>query len=230
MKFLNLILFLALGNIALSQAYTREEIEVTEPRAAGCAPANGTTFLEFNNVKALIHTGGNLWQITGQNFSQYEIPKGSGIMALFTSALWLGGVDINGQLKLAAVRYRQGQDYWPGPLTTTGDAEVFPETCVKYDRHFPITQDEVREFNAWYEAGIADAANGTNTQSENFGDYEIPISILEWPAHGDPALGQDYYLAPFYHREYNSSNDDHYTSHAFGLCRWLPSPPLPFHF
>ena len=207
MKFLNLILFLALGNIALSQAYTREEIEVTEPRAAGCAPANGATFLEFNNVKALIHTGGNLWQITGQNFSQYEIPKGSGIMALFTSALWLGGVDINGQLKLAAVRYRQGQDYWPGPLTTTGDAEVFPETCVKYDRHFPITQDEVREFNAWYEAGIADAANGTNTQSENFGDYEIPISILEWPAHGDPGLGQDYYLAPFYDRDEDGTYD-----------------------
>ena len=101
-----------------------------DSRAAGCAPANASTFLEFNNVKALIHTGGNLWQIMGQNFSQYEVPKGSGIMALFTSALWLGGVDINGQLKLAAVRYRQGQDYWAGPLTTTGEAEVFPETCV----------------------------------------------------------------------------------------------------
>jgi hypothetical protein len=87
-----------------------------DDRAAGCAPASASTFLEFNNVKALIHSGGNLWQIAGQNLSQYEVPKGSGIMALFTSALWLGGIDINGQLKIAAVRYREGQDYWTGPL------------------------------------------------------------------------------------------------------------------
>ena len=124
-----------------------------ENRAAGCTPANASTFLEFNNVKALIHSGGNLWQIDGQNFSQYEVPKGSGIMALFTSALWLGGVDVNGQLKIAAVRYRNGNDYWTGPLTDGGEAEIIPSECSKYDRHFPVTQDEVRQFDAWFKAG-----------------------------------------------------------------------------
>jgi hypothetical protein len=102
-------------------------------------PANSSAYLEFNNVKTIIHSGGNMWQIAGQNLSQYEVPKGSGIMSLFTSALWLGGVDINGQLKLAAVRYRDGQDYWTGPLTTGGDAEITPETCTKYDQHFVIS-------------------------------------------------------------------------------------------
>lgn len=172
-------------------------------RAAGCAPANASAFLAFNNVKALIHSGGNMWQISGQNFSHYEVPKGSGIMALFTSALWLGGVDINGQLKIAAIRYREGNDYWTGPLTETGEAEVIPETCVKYDRHYRVSQDEVREFDAWFKAGLADAENGTTTQADEYGDYEIPKSILEWPAHGSPELGQNYYLAPFYDRDEN---------------------------
>jgi hypothetical protein len=207
--FLSLISF---GSLAQPYGGERANNDV-ESRAAGCAPATGSTFLEFNNVKALIHTGGNLWQITGQNFSQYEVPKGSGIMALFTSALWLGGIDINGQLKIAAVRYRQGQDYWTGPLTDGGDAEIIPATCVEYDRHFVITQDEVRLFNAWFQAGIDDAENGTNIQATEFGDYEIPASILNWPAHGDESLGQNYYLAPFYDRDgdgnYDPQNGDY---------------------
>ena len=209
------VLVIALQAVAASsQTYGDQSHapQVIDNRAAGCAPANASTYLEYNNVKALLHTGGNMWQIAGQNFSHYEVPKGSGIMALFTSALWLGGIDINGQLKLAAVRYRDGQDYWTGPLTN-GDAEIIPATCSKYDKHFVISQDEVREFNAWYNAGVNDANNGTSTQADLFPGYEIPLSILEWPAHGDPNIGQDYYLAPFYDRNsdgfYNPNDGDY---------------------
>ena len=191
------------------------QIEIQEDnRAASCTPPSGSSFLELNNVKALIHTGGNLWQISGQNFSQYEIPKGAGTMALFTSALWLGGVDINGQLKLAALRYRNGQDYWTGPLTTAGDATIPTEVCEQYDQHYRITKDEVKLFNEWFTAGLEDVQNGTNIQSSQFPDYQIPQGILEWPAHGDPALGQDYFLAPFYDRDqdgvYDPANDGDY--------------------
>jgi len=202
-KLLSIISFVFVCSIGYSQPFRGEHgpENVPDSRAAGCTPANASTFLEFNNVKALIHTGGNLWQISGQNFSQYEVPKGSGIMALFTSALWLGGVDINGQLKIAAVRYRQGNDYWAGPLSETGEAEIIPSECEKYDRHFVVTQDEVREFDAWFKMGEEDQLNGTSLQAENYPDYEIPLSIMEWPAHGDPSLGQNYYLAPFYDRD-----------------------------
>lgn len=214
MRFLVITSFLFLAFQAQAQPLNSIQIPESEgERAAGCAPASASTFLEFNNVKALIHSGGNLWQISGQNFSQYEVPKGSGIMALFTSALWLGGIDINGQLKIAAVRYRQGNDYWTGPLTNEGDAEVIPATCEKYDRHYVVTQDEVREFDAWFKAGEQDALNGTSIQADEFGDYEIPLSIENWPAHGDPSLGQDFYLAPFYDRDgdgiYNPENGDY---------------------
>lgn len=208
MRLIILISILLIGSGGFAQPLNNGHVQPEiEGRAAGCAPANASTFLEFNNVKALIHSGGNLWQITGQNFSQYEIPKGSGIMALFTSALWLGGIDFNGQLKIAAVRYRQGQDYWTGPLTAGGDAEIIPATCEKYDRHYVVTQDEVRRFDAWFKAGLADAENGTTTQSDDYPDYEIPLSIIDWPAHGDPSLGQDFYLAPFYDRDENGIYD-----------------------
>ena len=216
MKNYIVILFSLLTSLIYAQPYGGVVNNSIDDRAASCTPPSGSSFLELNNVKALIHTGGNLWQIAGQNFCQYEIPKGSGKMALFTSALWLGGVDVNGQLKLAALRYRNGQDYWTGPLTTAGDANITTEECEAYDRHYRITRDEVKLFNEWYTTGLDDNENGTNNQNKNFPDYQIPVSILEWPAHGDVTLGQDEYLAPFYDR----NQDGHYDPVNDGDYPW----------
>ena len=181
------------------------KIKKQNPKAAGCSPPTTTTYMELNNVRAMVHTAGNLWQVPNQNYSQYEVPKNSGINALFTAALWLGGTDINNQLKLAALRYRNGQDYWTGPLSKV-QAETNYENCNEYDKHFVTTQDAIREFNAWYEAGISDQQNGTNTQSELFPNYKVPDIVKTWPAHGDVSQGQDYYLAPFY----DFNGDGHY--------------------
>lgn len=191
---------------AIAQPYNGKVVKPIQARAADCAPPTARTYLQTNNVRALIHTAGNLWQVPGQNFSQYEVPKNSGIMALFTAALWLGGTDVNGQLKLAALRYRNGQDYWTGPISQ-GPAITNYATCQKYDQHYTTTQDMIRQFNAWYESGVYDQINGTNTQGENFPNYQVPKIIKEWPAHGDVTAGQDYYLAPFYDRD-NDGNYD----------------------
>ena len=202
----NILFFVVLFTFQLSaQEYGGEEKKTFPEKGAGCAPPTTSTYMEINNVRALMHTAGNLWQIPGQNNSQYEVPKNSGIMALFTAALWLGGTDVNEQLKLAALRYRNGQDYWTGPLTEVF-AETDYETCDAYDQHFITTQDMIREFTSWYAAGIADQQNGTNIQSTLHPNYEVPDIIKNWPAHGDLSAGQDYYLAPFY--DYN--DDGHY--------------------
>ena len=192
-----------LSNLSFTQAYSgsaKPSVQ-TQNKGANCPPPTHTTFMELNNVRAMVHTAGNLWQIPNQNYSMYEVPKNSGINALFTAALWLGGTDVNNQLKLAALRYRNGQDYWTGPLSKVF-AETTYDNCSKFDKHFVSSQDEIREFNAWYEAGIYDLLNGTNTQSELFPNYTVPKIIKEWPAHGDVSQGQDYYLAPFY--DYNN--------------------------
>ena len=213
MRILLTICLFIIGSYVFSQNYAgSEKVVYVMPKGASCTPPTTSTYLSVNNVKALIHTAGNLWQVPGQNIAQYEIPKNSGIMALFTSALWLGGVDINGQLKLAALRYRDGQDYWTGPLSQ-GAAETTYENCQKYDKHFVTTQDAVREFDAWFQTGLDDLANGTSNQADQFPNYVVPEIIKNWPAHGDLSQGQDYYLAPFYDRnndgEYNYADGDY---------------------
>lgn len=206
MKSFSVLICCFLYNLSFAQPFMGEQLPPIEPdRGASCSPPRTTTYMEANNVRAMIHTAGNLWQVPGQDRSQYEIPKNSGIMAVFTSALWLGGTDVNGQLKLAALRYRQGQDYWTGPLAMNS-ATTLAEICEKYDKHYISRQDEIREFNAWYEAGLNDEINGTSTQNDLFPAYKIPDIVKEWPAHGDVTAGQDYYLAPFYDR----NNDGNY--------------------
>ncbi len=169
MKIFAFLLAFTCPLVFISQVYQGnplKKITITE-KAAGCAPATTSTLMNLNNVGALMHTAGNLWQVPGQNFSQYEVPKNSGIMALFTSALWLGGTDINGQLKLAALRYRSGQDYWPGPLSNQ-TANIDASECLKYDKHYVTVQDEIREFVGWFDAGEDDAINGTQNQDKFF--------------------------------------------------------------
>jgi hypothetical protein len=164
--------------------------------AAGCLPATSATELDINNVRARINTGGDMWWDL-QGTAQYEIPKGSKKTSMFAAALWIGGLDVNDQLKLAALRFRQvGNDYWPGPLTIDGTAAVDAETCSEYDRHFVITRAEVAEF-----LSHIDDATGMFVPTE---DYPSPPKIImEWPWEGNTAKGQTPYLAPFFDRNQN---------------------------
>ncbi|MCX6268755.1 MAG: T9SS C-terminal target domain-containing protein, partial [Bacteroidetes bacterium] len=158
--------------------------------AAGCASGSGFKYLDLNNVRTLCYSYGNGWFIEN---AEYEIPKGSKKTSMFSFSLWIGGVDINNNLKLAAYRYGQGtgnpshvkNDYWPGPLTIDGTAAIDAETCAKYDQLYPISRMEVQEFLAWFD------------NQADYPNYVIPSSILNWPAHGLKSQGQAYYLAPF---------------------------------
>ena len=83
--------------------------------AYNCAVGTAQTLLDINNVKTTILNGGDMWWDLSNG--RYEIPKGSGKHSMFAGALWIGGYDDNGQLKVAGQTYRQsGTDYWPGPL------------------------------------------------------------------------------------------------------------------
>ena len=73
---------------------------VKQTKAALCKPATGSTDLDLNNVRARINTGGDMWWDFTK--AQYEIPKGSRKTSSFACALWIGGLDVNKQLKLAA--------------------------------------------------------------------------------------------------------------------------------
>ena len=114
---------------------------------------------------------------------------------MFSAALWMGGVDVNGQLKGAFQRYRgDGNDYWPGPLTNDGKAAVDIETCSEFDKHFVITRQQVDEFKLWFEDQAA------------YPEYTVPQIIKDWPAHGTET-NQSYYLAPFFDADGDGSYD-----------------------
>ncbi|HIA36858.1 MAG TPA: hypothetical protein EYN89_09075, partial [Flavobacteriales bacterium] len=99
----------------------------------------------------MIHTGGDMFSDFATNTPSYEVPKGSNKHSMYLSSLWLGGTDVNGQLRIAAQRYRSsGVDFWTGPLDTSGTAEISPENCAEWDKHFIISRAEVDQFVAWY--------------------------------------------------------------------------------
>lgn len=160
-------------------------------RAAACAPAQGRTDLEWNNVRARIETGGSMWQDRATSRAAYEVPKDGGVSSIYSGALWMGGLSPDGQLKLAAVTFRaDGNDYWPGPLTNDGTAEVSEAVCSQYDEFYMSFRQDAQLHRAYFDclqAGGDDCA-----------DYSIPAYFNSYPAQGNPALGQDLNLAPFY--------------------------------
>jgi len=167
--------------------------------SAGCAPASAYDWLDINNVRARINTGGDMWwDLDGT--AKYFVPKAGSATSMFSGALWIGGLDINNQLKLAAQRYRQvGIDYWTGPLTIDGTAATDEATCARYDGFAKVTRAAVDDF-----LSHTDPETGFFVPSE---DYEIPPEILEWPAHGDVTKNQSYYLAPFYDNDGDGEYD-----------------------
>ena len=168
-----------------------------QSKASGCNPSTAKADLDINNVRTKILAAGDLWWDLADNL--YEVPKNSGLNSIFCGAIWIGGVDAGGQLKIAAMTYRQGNfsqpgvDFWPGPINQQ-TVDVEPATCNKYDRHWKLNKEEVAEF----------------IERRNTNGYNIPEAILNWPGNGDAANNEEHFLAPFF----DEDNDGIYNPHA----------------
>ena len=160
--------------------------------AAGCTPSSAFEWLDINNVRTRINAGGDMWwDLPAGTGSKYFIPANGSATSLFAGSLWIAGVDVNNQLKCAALRFRQvGNDYYTGPLTVDGKASITPETCAKWDKIYKITRAQVDEFLAAFDPNTGKLAE----------DYQMPSIIENWPAtrSGEDPDGIAYYLAPFY--------------------------------
>lgn len=148
-------------------------------------------YLNKGKVKtAILNNGTNNWDM---NNAQYEVPKGSDKHAIYNTGLWIGGLDDNNNIHIAAQTYRQtGVDYWAGPLDTT-NAFIDSATSASYNYVWKIDGYDVEEFKHMY-------ANG---QVQN-GNYIIPTDILTWPAQGIKNKAKN--LAPFI----DTNNDGKY--------------------
>lgn len=204
-----LSVFLFIGSFA--QKYTKEKyieppVSNLKANSAACQTGQTITEISLNNVRTYIHMDGLLWTHKDGGAPGYEIPKGSGKTAIYAGGLWIGGTDIYGVVKLSAVKYKGGRNFWPGPLISTGDRQGSTdlEVCYQYDRHFNITRHQVEAFREWYNT----PPEKRDSDQQN---YTIPQIIHEWPAHANASAGYDNYLAPFW-----DNNDDGFYNPADG--------------
>lgn len=147
-----------------------------------CSAPKASRELWVNNVRTIIFNGGDMWwDLFGNTNAYYVIPasanRAQSPSSSFAGAVWIGGYDAGGQLKVAAMTYRQkGIDFWPGPLDTA-NVSVESDVCNKYDKIFQVSRTEVDNFVV--------------------GGGPVTANIKDWPGNADPSLGQALYLAPF---------------------------------
>ncbi|MEO8148286.1 MAG: T9SS type A sorting domain-containing protein [Bacteroidia bacterium] len=206
MKLKHLTIFLFLIVAFISQIYAGENkgkskspvASTSNKKSSGCSPGIAQTDLDINNVRATILTGSDMWHSLNAN-SGYEIPIGSGLHSLYAGALWIGGKDAAGNLKLAAQTYRQtGNDFWPGAIDKVS-VDITPTRCSHYDKHWKINKADVLNF----------IAGGAATPD-----------MISWPGNGDIAFNEDEFLAPFYDANsdgiYNTTDGD-YPNYDFNI-------------
>ena len=115
--------------------------------------------LDINNVRSPFSSYNSLfWDFVST--ANYEVPKGSGKTSLFASAFWVGGLDPNNSLHLAAGRYSIGDDFFPGSVNCPSDS---------FNYIWKINKTDIDNFIWHFSTG-------------NMTGYTIPASIINWPA------------------------------------------------
>ncbi|MBK7108707.1 MAG: hypothetical protein IPH61_06060 [Bacteroidetes bacterium] len=143
--------------------------------SAACNDATAQIELDINNVRArLLGAGDFWWNLTD---GKYVVPKvyppDIEVSSTFAGALWIGGIDAGGQLKIAAQTYRQnGNDFWPGPLNNLGTVDDV--VCNAYDRHWKVNASLIDSF---INLGGSEATPLTFSPT-----FRV---IWEWPALGN---------------------------------------------
>jgi hypothetical protein len=148
---------------------------------SSCVNAVSQIDMEINNVRARLTTGGDVWW--DGNDGRYVVPKPAPgvdeVSSIFAGAVWLGGRDPGGGLKIAAQQYgRSGGrfDYYPGPLTDEGTTGA--DTCALWDKFFTVRGENIRQLRALYNVALE---LGTLPLDPN----DISEQILGWPAAGN---------------------------------------------
>lgn len=172
-------------------------------KAEPCAPSTSVTRLWVNNVRTLVETGGIMWINRSAGDGSYEVPAPQGsdpeiqlASSLYAGALWMGGYDDAGNLKLAAVRFRQdGNDFWPGPVSLLGTSTT-EAACTQWDRTWSAGKQDAIEQDAYF---TCLQTPGCDVATLFPGGYTPPGYFYEWPAvvgtqHG---IEYDLYVAPF---------------------------------
>ncbi|MBP7821928.1 MAG: hypothetical protein KA010_03315 [Saprospiraceae bacterium] len=179
-------------------------------RDGDCSVGNTQTDMEINNVRARLLSRGDFWW--DYEDAVYVVPKpvnpqDKSVSSIYAGAVWLGGKDPAGNLKMACQDYGTGNstDFYPGPLDP-GAGTTTADRCKNWDKHFRVLGKSIRE----HKARVA-AAGGEVDPSV------IPLDIKGWPAkgneffydiHGFSLPDNPQGLAPFF----EDPNGEHYNN------------------
>lgn len=158
--------------------------------------------LYLNNINARFEASGI--HFFGPEHARFEVPKFSGKYTIFLSTFWIGGLDQDSVLHLAAQRYGQGPltvsahtqfDFFAGPVMDSGAYSIYQDTLWNYVWNLSKPEIEYHKLH-WTDPGY------------------LPIyDILTWPGNGNISLGQAAQLAPFFDRNgdgiYNPLDGDY---------------------
>ena len=166
-------------------------------------------WLDINDARVRFYSNGHIARVTDDNSTGYFVPASANTSPLYSAGLWIGGVDNNGQLRVAAQIYGVEQDFFPGPLTTDGSASISGSVSQAYDQIWKIDRSDVSLHQDFF---LCLQDPGCDPLIE-FPNYQIPDEFQTWPAHGDESENQALYLAPFFDLEadnlYDPTNGDH---------------------
>ncbi len=177
------VVFPAMGHLGPKQQGSQTNTVSSATLRSDCDVAQAAIDQSLNNVRTTLLTGGDVWW-DGTN-ARYIVPKvdeESGlpeVSSIFAGAVWLGGIDEGGNLKIACQQYGTGSgntDFWPGPLTEFGTTSK--DTCADWDEFFQVTAEEIDQHLANYAVA--------STSGQDYDPETIPDGVRFWPARGNP--------------------------------------------
>lgn len=142
--------------------------------------------INFNDVRAKVFSNGTLFD------GMYEVPStfpNNGINSIYTSNLWVGGLDTNNQLHIAAELFGgTSKDFFFGPIASNYSLSAY---TTKYNKVWSIEMATIQNhINLYTTLG-----------------YVVPASIANWPGNGNVANGEAAVLAPYIDFNNNGTYD-----------------------
>ncbi|NCA85304.1 MAG: T9SS type A sorting domain-containing protein [Clostridia bacterium] len=147
-------------------------------------------YLDINEVRCKINSSGlQYYDLTYANNVGYEVPAGSNKSTIYFGSFWIGGLDDNDSLCLAANKQRYFLDFFPGPIMDSLGYASVPN--IVWKKVWKLSSDEI-------------AYHRQHWQDEG---YQAIRNITRWPGNGDVSLGQAAQLAPYYDWDGNGIYD-----------------------
>ncbi len=173
--------------------------------AQDCGVPSAFKTLKGNNISADIQNNGTLFRDTLEPGFRISSQPNPNVATIFAEGIWLGGIDENGDLRVAAGEYPSSikYDFAAGPIIFDNGEMTFE--CENYDQLWEVFDYEIQQH-------IADFTDDGNIS------YAIP-NIFGYPGknnlffeiyHGFSLPNTSHGLAPFF----DNDNDGNYNPTA----------------